>query len=175
MGILHLRDLTHMMVEHKELNKEVLLKYMHEPYFVPKGTPLNIQLVNFQEQRKRVALVVDEYGEIHGLITLEDILEEIVGEFTTNVASANKVMLQSDGSYLVDGAMTIREFNRVTHWHLPVRGPRTLNGVIVEYLEANPHAGIGMRIAGYPIEILRVEDNLVETARVFPLMEEVHH
>lgn len=171
-GVLHLRDLSHMMVDHKALNKEVLLKLLHQPYFVPEGTPLNVQLVNFQQQRKRFALVVDEYGEIHGVITLEDILEEIVGEFTTNVASVNKVNIQSDGSYLVDGAITIREFNRVTHWKLPTRGPRTLNGLIVEYLEANPQTGICVRIDGYPIEILLVEDNLVEKARVFPRLTE---
>ena len=173
-GILYLRDLTTLMVQNKSLDKDTLMKNLQALYFVPEGTPLNVQLVNFQQQRKRFALIVNEYGEIHGLITLEDILEEIVGEFTTNVASVNKIKLESDGSYLVDGAITIREFNRVTRWNLPTRGARTLNGVIVEYLEANPQAGVGVLIDNYPIEILRVEDNLVETARVFPRLDVAH-
>lgn len=172
LGVLHLRDITHLMVEHKTLNKEILVKHLHETYFVPEGTPLNIQLVNFQQKRKRLALVVDEYGEIKGLITLEDILEEIVGEFTTNVTGVSKVNAQTDGSYLVDGVVTIREFNRVTKWDLPTRGPRTLNGLIVEYLEAIPQSGICVCINGYPIEILQVNENRVKIARVFPKLTE---
>jgi Mg2+/Co2+ transporter CorB len=168
LGILHLRDITHMMVENKTLNKEILISHLHEPYFVPEGTPLNIQLNHFQQKRKRFALVVDEYGEIKGLITLEDILEEIVGEFTTNVQGVNKVQAQSDGSYLADGAVTVREFNRATQWKLPTNGPRTLNGLIVEYLEAIPHTGTCVRIADHPIEILQVKENRVKMARVFP-------
>lgn len=174
-GILRLRDVTHMMVANKTLNKEVLLKHLHEPYFVPEGTPLNVQLVNFQEKRKRLALVVDEYGEIQGLLTLEDILEEIVGEFTSNVAVTMKASLQADGSYIVDGAMTIREFNRVTKWKLPTGGPRTMNGLIVEHLEAIPHAGICVKIAEYPIEITQVQENRIKTARVFPRLVEDSH
>lgn len=174
-GILRLRDVTHMMVANKTLNKEVLLKHLHEPYFVPEGTPLNVQLVNFQEKRKRLALVVDEYGEIQGLLTLEDILEEIVGEFTSNVAVTMKASLQADGSYIVDGAMTIREFNRVTKWKLPTGGPRTMNGLIVEHLEAIPHAGICVKIAEYPIEITQVQENRIKTARVFPRLIEDGH
>jgi Mg2+/Co2+ transporter CorB len=174
LGILHLRDIAHLMVEQKALNKEIITKHLHETYFVPEGTPLNIQLVNFQQQRKRLALVVDEYGEIQGLITLADILEEIVGEFTTTIEGASKLNLQSDGSYLADGAITIREFNRATHWHLPVGDARTLNGLIVEFLEAIPQSGICVRIADYPIEILQVQDNRVKVARVFPrLIEDV--
>jgi Mg2+/Co2+ transporter CorB len=168
LGILHLRDITHMMVEHKTINKDILLKHLHEPYFIPEGTPLNIQLMHFQQKRKRLALVVDEYGEILGLVTLEDILEEIVGEFTTNVVGTSKVQVQSDGSFLADGAVTVREFNRVTKWALPTRGPRTLNGLIVEHLEAIPHYGVCVKIAGHPIEIIQVKENRVKSARVFP-------
>lgn len=167
-GLLHLRDLMAVYMEGKALSKEALQHVLQEPYFIPEGTPLNIQLVNFQRQHKRVALVVDEYGEIHGLVSLEDILEEIVGEFTTNVPSANKIAPQSDGSYLVDGATTLRELNRITQWEFPVRGPRTLNGLIIEYLEALPHAGTCVRIAGYPIEIMQVKENCVSVARIFP-------
>jgi Mg2+/Co2+ transporter CorB len=172
LGVLHLRDITRMMIEHKAINKEVLIKHLHEPYFVPEGTPLNIQLMNFQQKRKRLALVVDEYGEIKGLVTLEDILEEIVGEFTTNVVNVNKVQLQSDGSYLVDGATTIREFNRATQWKLPTQGTRTINGLIVECLEAIPHAGISILIENYPVEILQVKENRVKKARIFPRLVE---
>lgn len=167
-GILYLRDFANLVIERCELTKEVLLKQLHEPYFVPEGTPLNIQLMNFQQKRMRFALVVDEYGEIQGLITLEDILEEIVGEFTTNVATLSKIALQTDGSYLVEGSVTIRDFNRATHWKLPTHGSRTLNGLIVEHLETIPQSGVGLRIAEYRIEVLRAKDNVVELARVFP-------
>lgn len=167
-GILHLRDLTHLMVTEKMLTKEMVQSLLHEPYFVPDSTPLNIQLLNFQRQRKRFALVVDEYGEIEGLITLGDILEEIVGEFMTTVSGDSKILQeQSDGSYLVDGSITIRNFNRMTTLQLPAKGPRTLNGLIVEYLEAIPHTGTCVLIEGYPIEIVDVKDNRVKVARVF--------
>jgi Mg2+/Co2+ transporter CorB len=167
-GILHLRELTGKLITGKTMDKEKLLKLLREPYFIPEGTPLNIQLLNFQQQRKRMALVVDEYGEIQGLITLEDILEEIVGEFTTTVESSSRVDLQADGSYIVDGSITLRELNRVTHWHFPTTGPRTLNGLIIEYLESIPVVGVCIRIAGYVIEVQEVKDNRVQIAQVFP-------
>ena len=172
-GILHIRDLMNVAMTGK-LDQDVLVKMLHEPYFIPEGTLLNMQLQNFQSKNQRMALVVDEYGEIKGLLTLKDILEEIVGEFTSSVNVANKsILLQSDGSYLIEGAVTIRELNRITHWQLPTRGPRTLNGVIVEYLEAIPKVGTCLRIAGYPMEIVDVKDNRVKTARVFPRLEEI--
>jgi Mg2+/Co2+ transporter CorB len=159
----------HESLTHEEVSKEKLTQILHETYFVPEGTPLNIQLLNFQRQRKRIALVVDEYGEIQGLVSLEDILEEIVGEFTTTVATSGKVIqAQSDGSYLVDGAITIRELNRTTEWKLPLKGPRTLNGLIIENLETIPRTGICVKIANYPIEIIDVKENRVKIARVFP-------
>lgn len=167
-GVLHLRELLEMLIAGKHLDKESLFKLIKEPYFVPLGTPLNTQLMNFQQHRKRLALIVDEYGEIQGLVTLEDILEEIVGEFTTNVISTNKVHPQADGSYLIEGAITLRELNRATQCKFPLRGPRTLNGLIIEYLEALPHAGTSIKIAGYPIEIVHVKENRVSVARIFP-------
>lgn len=168
-GILHLRELMHVSLADAVIDKNTLLKLLHEPYFVPEGTPLHIQLKNFQNERKRLALVVDEYGEILGLITLEDILEEIVGEFTTNVPSTGKnIEVQSDGSYLVEGAIAIRELNRVTTWKLPTNGPRTLSGLIIEYLESIPRAGVCVQIAGHPIEILEVKENRVSQVRIFP-------
>lgn len=168
-GILHLRDLMRDSLSGEPINKDKLVKILHEPYFVPEATQLNIQLMNFQRQRKRIALVVDEYGEIQGLVTLEDILEEIVGEFTTTVTSTGKMMeVQSDGSYLIDGGMTIRELNRITEWSLPIKGARTLNGLIIDQLETIPKSGICVKIAGYPIEIIEVKEKRVKIARVFP-------
>ncbi len=172
LGLFHLREMAGGLISGKALDKELVLKNLHEPYYVPEGTPLHTQLLHFQRMRKRLAFVVDEYGEIRGLVTLEDILEEIVGEFTTNVDSTNKIDVQKDGSFLVDGAVTLRELNRVTKFRLPLRGPRTLNGLICEYLEALPHTGTCVRIAGYPIEIIQVKENLVEVAQIFPKASE---
>lgn len=167
-GILHIRELMGATLA-KALNQQILMRMLHEPYFIPEGTLLNIQLDNFQQHNQRLALIVDEYGEIQGLLTLKDILEEIVGEFTSTVDIASKsIQLQSDGSYLIDGAVTIRELVRVTHWHFPTRGPRTLSGLIIEHLESIPKVGTCLKIADYPIEILDVKENLVKTARVFP-------
>jgi Mg2+/Co2+ transporter CorB len=168
LGLFQLRQLAGSMIIGAQLDKEMLMKKIIEPYYVPEGTPLHTQLLHFQRLSKRIAFVVDEYGDIRGLLTLEDILEEIVGEFTTNVASTNKIEPQDDGSYLVDGAVTIRELNRVTKSTFPVRGPRTLNGLIIEYLESLPHRGTCVRIAGYPIEIMLVKENRVDVARIFP-------
>lgn len=167
-GILHVRELMHVTLT-STLTQQVLMKMLHEPYFIPEGTLLNIQLHNFQQHHQRLALIVDEYGEIQGLLTLKDILEEIVGEFTSSVNMASKsIQLQPDGSYLIDGAVTIRELVRVTHWQFPLRGPRTLNGLIVEHLESIPKVGTCLRIADYPIEIVDVKENRVKMARVFP-------
>ena len=168
-GVLHLRELMHISLIGTHINKDSLTKILHEPYFVPEATPLNIQLLNFQRQRKRTAFVVDEYGEVQGLITVIDILEEIVGEFATSVSSASKLIeTQKDGSFLVNGAITLRELNRLTHLQLPTEGARTLNGLITEYLEAMPRAGVCIRVGDFPIEILDVEDNRVKIARIFP-------
>jgi len=167
-GVLYLRDITSALLDSKLLNKEFLLSILREPYFVPEGTLLHIQLAHFQKERKRVAFVVDEYGEISGLLTLRDIVEEIVGDFTTSVAQvAQRIQQQKDGSYLVDGAITVREFNRVTQWELPLRGPRTINGLIVESLESLPRTGTCVLITHYPIEIIEVKDNRVKKARIF--------
>lgn len=168
-GVLHLRELMHLSLVGTEINKEALTQILHEPYFIPEGTPLNIQLMNFQRLRKGIAFVVDEYGEMQGLITVADILEEIIGEFTTSVTAASKlIQVQTDGSYLVDGAVAVREFNRQTHWQLPTRGARTLNGLITDHLEMMPKVGVCVRVSDFPIEILDVLDNRVKLARIFP-------
>lgn len=167
-GVLYTRDVLRLLLAQNTLDKALLQKFVQEPYFVPVGTALNVQLAYFQQSHDKVAFVVDEYGEIQGLLTLNDILEEIVGDFTSTVASGKRLQLQEDGSYLVDGAMTVREFNRATEWELPLRAPRTLSGLIIEYLEALPHSATAVLIAGYPIEIIQVKENRVKLARVFP-------
>ncbi len=170
-GILHIRNALPL-ISRDGVNKEQLIKIAKEPYFVPEGTPLNTQLLNFQRHKRRVGLVVDEYGDIEGLITLEDILEEIVGEFTTDISETIRdVHPQEDGSYLVDGSANIRALNRTMHWELPTTGPKTLNGLITEYLESIPAPATSLRINDYTIEILQTAENAVKTARIIPPLE----
>lgn len=171
-GVLYLRDVAAFLLKQKEPNAENLLALRREPYFIPEQTPLNIQLHNFQEKREQVAFVVDEYGEILGSVTVEDILEEIVGEFTMGITDLQKmIQIQADDSYLVDGMVPVREFNRLVHWELPVKGPRTINGLITEHLESLPRTGTGLLIDRYPIEIIEVRANRVKVARIFPRLE----
>ncbi len=167
-GILHIRNVLPL-IARGSFSKERLKEIAKEPYFVPEGTPLTTQLLNFQRHKTRVGLVVNEYGEIEGLITLEDILEEIVGEFTTDIAETIKdVHLQDDGSFLVEGSANIRALNRTLNWNLPTTGPKTLNGLITEYLESIPAPATSLRINGYTIEILQTAENAVKTARIIP-------
>lgn len=167
-GILHIRN-TVAVIFDKEAGKEDLMPFIRDAYFVPENTPLNTQLLQFQRHKRRIGLVVDEYGDIVGLVTLEDILEEIVGEFTSEpVTSIKDVHPQPDGTYLVDGSANIRELNRSMKWNFPTGGPKTFNGLIFEYLESIPEAGTSIKIAGYPIEIVQVKDNMVKTARIKP-------
>lgn len=166
-GILHLRRLANVF-SHKDLDKKDLEPLLKDPYFVPEGTPLSTQLVQFQKGRRRFALVVDEYGDIQGIVTLEDILEEIVGEFTTDPAAVDdEIVRDSDNTYLVNGTTNIRELNRILKWDLPTQGPKTLNGLILEFLEAIPESGTCLKIEGYPIEIIETRDNRVQLARIF--------
>jgi Mg2+/Co2+ transporter CorB len=170
LGVLHLRKVLQPL-EHRELDKGWLLENASEPYFVPLGTPLDTQLRNFQRQRQRIGLVVDEYGDVDGLVTLEDLLEEIVGEFTTDPADQSPdVHPQDDGTYLIDGSANVRELNRSMRWELPTDGPKTLNGLVLEYLESIPEPGTSLLIARYPVEIVQVSGNAVKTARVKPAM-----
>jgi len=154
-GFLHVRSVVRLLAT-GELDRERLLAAVREPYFVPEGTPLTTQLLNFQRERRRIGLVVDEYGDILGLVTLEDILEEIVGEFTTDPSVRGRgIRPQPDGSYLVDGGVAVREINRRLGIELPTDGPRTLNGLVLEHLEAIPEPGTSMLIGGYPVARLR--------------------
>jgi Mg2+/Co2+ transporter CorB len=165
LGMLHLRRLANL--AQLSFDNESLLEMLEEPYFVPKGTPLSTQLVQFQRRQQRIALVVDEYGDIQGIVTLEDILEEIVGEFTTDPAdSIEDVIRESDDTFLVNGTANIRELNRSQQWQLPIDGPKTLNGLILERLETIPEPATCLQISGYPIEIVATDDKRIQTVRI---------
>jgi len=164
-GILHLRRLANL--AGLSFDKPALRRVLDEPYFVPEGTPLSTQLVQFQRRRLRIALVVDEYGDIQGIVTLEDILEEIVGEFTTDPADEESdIVRETADSWLVDGMANVRELNRAQEWELPTDGPKTINGLILERLETIPAPSTCLKISGYPIEIVASDDNRVRTVRV---------
>lgn len=173
-GMVHVRHVLRVLQEKTAFDPAALEKISTEPYFVPEGTPLHIQLVHFQRQKKRIGLVVDEYGVILGLVTLEDILEEIVGEFTTDIQTFDQdIHPQEDGSYIIDGSASLRDINRQLKWRLPVDGPRTLNGLIMERLESIPETGISLRIDNYAVEITQAADNAVKTARISILPDHV--
>ena len=166
-GILHLRRVV--APPREDDLADYLRSQASEPYFIPAGTALSVQLLNFQRAHQRIGLIVDEYGEIEGLATLEDLLEEIVGQFTTDPADhSSDVHPQTDGTYLVDGSANIRELNRAMHWELPTDGPKTMNGLIIEHLGAIPEPGTSLMITGYPIEIMQTTGNAVRTARINP-------
>jgi len=170
-GILHLRRLANLAPQ--AFDKTSLRQLLDDPYFVPEGTPLSKQLVQFQRRRERVALVVDEYGDIQGIVTLEDILEEIVGEFTTDPADQiEDVVRDGPDSFLVSGTANIRELNRAQGWELPTDGPKTLNGLILELLETIPEPSTCLKISGYPLEIIASDDNRVRTVRIGPRVAE---
>ena len=168
-GYIHARDASKLL-SRSQFTKATLLRAVRELYFIPEGTPLNIQLLKFQHAKERLGLVVDEYGDIQGLVTLEDILEEIVGDFTTTMTPtpSEAVTLQPDGSYLVDGSASIRDVNKEMSWLLPTDGPKTLNGLIIEHLEDIPENNLSVRIAGYPVEIVEVSNNRIKIVRVMP-------
>lgn len=166
-GMLHMRRIARLL-SLKELNKAILLQETDEPYFIPESTALHTQLFNFQKARERTALVVDEYGDIMGLATLEDILEEIVGDFTTDVSdNAQEITPQGDGSYIIDGSASIRDVNRALGWHLPTEDARTINGLITEAMEAIPDASVCWKIGNCRFEILQVQDNCIKSVRMF--------
>lgn len=165
-GVLHLRDVLEDLADH-ELSAEALVAHAREAYFVPEGTPLHTQLLNFQRAKRRLAFVVDEYGDVQGLVTLDDILEEIVGEFTTDPANIYRdVQPEDDGTWVVSGAANVRVLNRMMNWHLPTDGPKTLNGLILERLETIPEAGARLELGGYDMEILQIAENAVKSVRL---------
>jgi Mg2+/Co2+ transporter CorB len=168
MGTLRVRSVLNL-VQNEELTKERLREIIREPSFVPAGTPLFSQLQNFQEEQDRVSLVVDEYGELMGLVTMEDILEEIIGEFTTQSPLQTRGFAkQADGSVLVEGSTLLRDLNRKLGFGFPLDGPKTLNGLIVEYLRDIPEPNTSVKIAGHPLEIVQTQDRVVKAVRMVP-------
>ncbi|GGW71623.1 HlyC/CorC family transporter [Alishewanella tabrizica] len=167
LGFIHPRDLVRLLLK-EQFTKATLLRSVHEIYYIPEGTALNTQLLKFQSTKERIGLVVDEYGDIQGLVTLEDILEEVVGKFTTDIVedSNEDIMKQPDGSFLIDGSISLRELNRQMQLEFPTDGPKTLNGLLLEHLEEIPQGKMSVKLAGYPIEIVEVHDNMIKTVRL---------
>ncbi len=171
-GILHVRKVIGRLREHlegNELDKDALLQLIAEPYFIPSGTPLFNQIQQFQENQQRVALVVDEYGEFRGLVTLEDILEEVIGDFTTQSPSrTGSYRREEDGSWLVDGSSSLRDLNKKLHLSFPLDGPRTLNGLVLEHFEDIPEPGTSFKIGTHRLEIIQTQDRIVKSVKIFP-------
>ena len=166
-GVTRVRDLLPELAR-GELTQALLLERIREPYFVPEGTPLTKQLLNFQQHRRRSAFVVDEYGDVQGLITTQDIVNELVGELDRDSSAVDLgITKESDLSYVVDASANVRQLNRVMNWNLPTDGPKTLNGLIVEQLETIPESGTGVTVADYPIEILDTSEHGIKRVRVF--------
>ncbi len=165
-GMIHLRDVLNLVLE-EPLTMAALENIAEVPYFIPEATPLNVQILNFQKMKRRSCFVVDEYGDLQGLVTMEDILEEVVGEFTTDIAALSKdITPQGDGSVIIDASITLRNVNRLLTWHLPSLGPRTLSGLIIEYLGYIPPADCCLAIENYQIEILKVSENTIKSVRM---------
>ena len=171
-GILHLRKIMSQLRAHgadETLDKAALMEAISDPYFIPSGTPLYTQIQQFQENKQRVALVVDEYGEFKGLITLEDILEEMIGDFTTQSPSRlGGFKQETDGSWLVDGSSTLRELNKKLHLEFPLDGPRTLNGLIIEHFEDIPESNTSFKVGKHVLEIVQTQDRIVKSVKIFP-------
>ncbi|MEP9316999.1 HlyC/CorC family transporter [Pseudomonas sp. LABIM340] len=166
-GVVHMRQIARLLT-HNQLTKESLKAACLEPYFVPESTPLSTQLINFQKQKRRIGIVVDEYGEVIGIITLEDILEEIVGEFSNQNTLRNPdIHPQSDGTYVIDGSANLRDVNRALGWQLPSDGPKTLNGLVTEALEQIPDCAVCLKIGRYRLEILQSGENRVKSVRAW--------
>jgi len=171
LGFIDARKLV-FLLSNQEFTRKTLITALEEPYFVPEGTALPTQLRHFQKDNRRTAVVVDEYGDVVGILTLEDILEEIAGEYAKDIAIITRnIQAQEDGSYLVDGSLNIRDINRLQSWKLPTDGPKTLSGLIIEYLESIPSNGSQVSIAGHPIEVVTAQNKTVKTARISPRMK----
>jgi Mg2+/Co2+ transporter CorB len=166
-GVVHMRHIARLLT-HNQLTKEALLGACHEPYFTPESTPLSTQLINFQKQKRRIGIVVDEYGEALGIVTLEDILEEIVGDFKhQDLQDSSDIHPQADGTQVIDGSAYIREINKTLHWQLPCEGPKTLNGLITEALENLPDSSVCLKVGPYRLEVLEMAENRVKSVRIW--------
>jgi Mg2+/Co2+ transporter CorB len=164
-GFLHLRKVL-IEIHHEDFDKQTIISLLSKPTFIPESTPVHTQMGRFKSERIRIGLVVDEYGDVQGLVTFDDLLQEIVGELISDEDDA--VHIQSDGSYLVDASVTVRELNRVTQWSLPTEGPKTLNGLILEFMETIPNTGTSIRLHGYALEILERDENSVKLVQFLP-------
>ncbi|MFT6051128.1 MAG: Mg2+/Co2+ transporter CorB [Halioglobus sp.] len=166
LGVLHMRNASRIL-DSQGLDRVALEREMDTPYFIPESTPLHTQLLNFQKKKNRLAVVVDEYGEVMGLVALEDILEEIVGEFTSNLAeTADSIFSQRDGSFIINGSTTIHEINKSLKWKLPKEGPKTISGLLLEHLEFFPDAPVGLTIGDYNFEVLELRGNVIQAVKV---------
>ncbi len=167
-GILHMRNISKL-IDTETVNKNEIMQLTRASYFVPETTTLHTQLINFQKKKRRIAMVVDEYGDVQGIVTLEDILEEIVGKFTTNMAEeSDDIHPQDDGSFLIDGSANIREINRALDWQLPTDGAKTLNGLLTDILESIPENSVAIELPLYRAEVLQVKDNMIKNVRIWP-------
>lgn len=165
-GMIHIRSILHLLLEN-ELDMETLLSIAQAPYFIPEGTSLNVQILNFRKMKRRSCFVVDEYGDIQGLATMEDILEEVVGEFTTDIAALSQdIIPQDDGSVIIDASISLRQLQRAMNWQLPALGPRTLSGLIIEYLGYIPPADCCLTIEQFRIEILKVGEKTIKSVKM---------
>ena len=165
-GIVHVRKAMHLFAQ-ENLTKETLNNLIKPCYFIPQSTPLNTQLLQFQKNKRRTGFVVDEYGDLLGLVTLEDIFQEIAGEvYFDHIDEDKDIHPQDDGSYMINGTANIRDINRSNHWKLPVDGPKTINGLILEYLESIPEQSVSLKIDNYLIEVIQTTDNSIRTVRI---------
>jgi Mg2+/Co2+ transporter CorB len=163
-GFIHLVRIL-ALVNQEDFDKQTIINHLDKPSFIPESTPVHNQMHRFKHEKIRIGLVVDEYGDVQGLVTLDDLLQEIVGELITDEVA---VRAQSDGSYLVDANITIRELNRITQWSLPTEGPKTLNGLIIEFMETIPEIGTSIKLHDYPLEILKRDENSVKLVKFLP-------
>ena len=168
-GVLHMRNLSRVL-NSGGLCRDALKREIESPYFVPKNTPLHTQMRHFQQKKARLGIIVDEYGDIMGLVTLEDILEEIVGEFTSNLPEESEELRSTrDGSVICSGTVSIRDVNKLKHWDLPTDGPKTVSGLVLEALEALPCGQVTVRIPGYQLDVEKIGGNLINTVHIRPL------
>lgn len=160
-GFLHLRKVL-TLVNHESFDKQSIINLLSKPVFIPESTPVHVQMISFKTEKIRIGLVVDEYGDVQGLVTLDDLLQEIVGELLTDDELVRK---QSDGSYLIDANITVRELNRITQWSLPTEGPKTLNGLIIEFMETIPEPETSIKLHGHHLEIIKCDENTVKLVK----------
>jgi Mg2+/Co2+ transporter CorB len=163
-GFLHLRKVL-VLINKDNFDKQSIINLISKPAFIPEQTPVHTQMLRFKNEKISIGLVVDEYGDVQGLVTLDDLLQEIVGELITDDELAKK---QSDGSHLIDASISVRELNRVMNWSLPTEGPKTLNGLIVDFMETIPKSGISIKLHGHPLEIIKRDENAVKLVKFLP-------